>query len=401
MAASIEAMLEYDPFSKDIIHGDKYAVYRALRDESPVHYIPRFDAWAVSRFQDVWDVCADPVTFCSSQGTTAAHVLTKVQPVGHDLNSMDPPAHTRLRAELRRFFSPGRIRKLEATIRGFAIEAIEGFEERGACDAVTDFAQIVATDVGCEVAGFPREDRELLRSFVERFFERDPETDGMTEGGLAAFAEMLDYFVKLSASRRSQPAREDALGVLQRFEDDGGHPLSDEQISSHLFLLLVGGTDTFPKVFANLLLRLFQQPDDRARVTADPSLGTAAFNEVVRLDMPTQFMCRVLTRDYELHGQTLREGQPILLLYAAANRDEREFERPDDYDPWRRSERSLAFSHGTHACIGLHVARAEGQIALEELLRRFPEYEIDTEGLERYGTEFVQGYSRMPTRWRP
>jgi len=294
---------------------------------------------------------------------------------------------------------PGRLAKLIPTFEGFVDDAIAEFEERGECDAVTEFAQVVATLVGCEVAGFPREDAAELRSLVDRFFDRDPEVQGMTETGLEALQGMFEYFARLSAKRRTQPERYDPIGILHKFEVNG-KKLSDEDVGSHLFLLLVGGTDTFPKVFANLLLRLHENPDTRAAVARDPDLGLAAFNEAVRVDMPTQLMCRLLLEDKEIHGHQLREGQPVVLLYASANRDEREFPDPERYDIQRQPPRSLSFSHGTHACIGLHVARLEGRIALRKLLERFPNYEIDTSRLERYATEFVQGYSSMPTRWR-
>ena len=392
-------MVQYDPFDHEIIYGNPHSVYQQLRDESPVHYVPQWDCWALSRFQDIWDACVDAKSYSAARGTTPAHLLTKVQQVTPTLNNMDAPDHTRLRAEMRKFFMPGRLAKLIPTFEGFVDDAIAEFEERGECDAVTEFAQVVATLVGCEVAGFPREDAAELRSLVDRFFDRDPEVQGMTETGLEALQGMFEYFARLSAKRRTQPERYDPIGILHKFEVDG-KKLSDEDVGSHLFLLLVGGTDTFPKVFANLLLRLHENPDVRAAVTRDPDLGLAAFNEAVRVDMPTQLMCRLLLEDKEIHGHQLREGQPVVLLYASANRDEREFPDPERYDIQRQPPRSLSFSHGTHACIGLHVARLEGRIALRKLLERFPNYEIDTSRLERYATEFVQGYSSMPTRWR-
>jgi cytochrome P450 len=163
--------------------------------------------------------------------------------------------------------------------------------------------------------------------------------------------------------------------------------------------LLIGGTDTLPKVLANLMLRLQQNPDQRAELAANPDLAVPAFNEAVRIDMPTQNMCRLLTRDVERQGVQMQAGQPIVLLYTAANRDEREFPDPERFEMHRNPPRSLGFSHGTHACIGLHVARKEGEVAIQEILSRFPEYEVDTSGLEKYATEFVQGYSAMPIRW--
>lgn len=393
-------MVDYDPFGRDIIYGDPHAKYKELREEAPVYYMEKWNTWALSRFQDVWDACMDQDSFIASKGSTSGHLMTRVQEVTPTLNTMDPPDHARLRSEMRKFFMPSRLRELVPTFEGFVDDAIAEWEERGECEAVSEFAQIVATRVGCKVAGFPEEDAGFLRDVVERFMERDPDIEGFTPGGLAALQEMYDYFAELSRKRRSQPEVYDPIGILQKFEV-GGRKLSDADIGSHLFLLLVGGTDTFPKVFANMLLRLQQNPDVRAEVVADPELGLQAFNEAVRVDMPTQFMCRTIARDFELHGHRLEAGQVVAFLYASANRDDREFENPDVYDIHRGAKRSLSFSHGTHACIGLHVARLEGRIALRKLLEKFPEYEIDTDGLERYATEFVQGYSKMPVRWRP
>jgi cytochrome P450 len=160
----------------------------------------------------------------------------------------------------------------------------------------------------------------------------------------------------------------------------------------------VGGTDTFPKVFANLAVRLFQHPDARARVVANPELAPDAFTEGLRVDMPTQFLGRTLTRDVEFHGTTLHEGQVVIFLYASANRDEREFEDPDRFDLDRRPPRTLGFGHGTHSCLGIHVARAEGLIGLGELLARAPEYELDLSRAEKHRTEFVQGYAHLPVK---
>jgi hypothetical protein len=163
-------------------------------------------------------------------------------------------------------------------------------------------------------------------------------------------------------------------------------------------LFLIGGSETFPKVFANLARRLFEHPSQRAAVAADPSLAPDAMIEALRYDMPTQFLGRTVVRDIELHGEKLRAGDVVLFLYASANRDPREFRDPDNFDIARRPPRILSFGHGTHACLGIHTAKAEGRIALEELLRRDPEYEIDLAGAQRLRTEFVQGFSHLPVR---
>ncbi len=391
-------MVHYDPFGKDVILGDPYAVYARLRDESPVHFLEKWDSWVLSRFQDIWDACMDTEAFITSQGTTPGQLLTRVQPVTPTLNTIDPPEHTRLRAEMRKFFMPRRLAEFEPVFERYVDEAIDEWAEQGACDAVTDFAQPLATRVGCKVAGFPEEDGPFLRGVVDRFMGRDPEIEGLTPDGLAALQEMFDYFAELSARRRREPSRHDPIAILHDFES-GGCKLTDAEVGSHLFLLLVGGTDTFPKVFASLLLRLFQQPETREQVAATPELGLAAFNETVRIDMPTQFLGRTLARDLEFQGRRMRAGQPVLFLYASGNRDDREFDRPDRFDIHRNPPRTLSFGHGVHACIGLHVARLEARIALRKLLERFRHYEIATDRLERHATEFVQGYSSMPIRW--
>lgn len=393
-------MVEYDPFDDEIIHGDPHLIYQRLRDESPVHYIEKWNTWALSRFQDIWEACSDTETYTAATGTTSAHLMTKVQPVTPMLNTMDPPDHTRLRAEMRKFFMPAQLKSLRPEIERIIESSIMKWESRGECDVVTEFAQEVATQVGCLVAGFPQEDGRTLGNLVDRFMARDPDIDGVSPDGLAALDEIYAYFEELSAARRRQTARLDPIGILQSFEV-AGRKLTDGEVGSHLFLLLVGGTDTFPKVFANLLLRLHESPDVRRSVARDPALALPAFNEAVRIDMPTQFMARALKRDISIHGKRLYEGQVAIFLYASGNRDEREFSSPGSFRLDRAAPRALSFGHGTHACIGLHVARLEGCIALTKLLEKFPHYEIDLGGLERYATEFVQGYSAMPIRWQP
>ena len=390
-------MVSYDPFAPEMIHGDPQRVYKQLRDEAPVYLVERYECWALSRFEDVWKACDEP-RVSSARGSTAGHLLTKVQPLYRMLNTMDPPDHTRLRALLRPLFSPGRMRKLEVEFRRFIATTLDGLRDRKQVDVVAEFAQPLATFVACAVAGFPSEDGLMLRDLVNGFFDREPGVDGMTEAGVKAQAEMAAYFIGLAVERRRKPrAGDDALGVLLGFEQDG-RPIPDEEIAGNLSLLLIGGTDTLPKVFANTLHRLYRNPDQRARVAADPELAEDAFHEALRIDMPTQYMCRSLLGDWELHGQKMRAGQPILLLYTSANRDEREFPDPDTFRIDRRPPRHLGFSHGTHACLGLHAARAEARIGIQEWLARFPDYEVLESGIERFETEFVKGYSKMPVR---
>ena len=388
-------MVEYSPFAEEIIHGDPFPIYKALRDEAPLYYLEEYDAWALSRFEDVWNACAD-VNFSSVRGSTTGHILTKKLPLLRMLNIMEAPDHTKLRSTLRPHFGPGRMRKLLPEFRAYIEETLDALQDRDEIDVVTDFAQGLATFVACTVAGLPKEDGEMLRGLVAAFFERAEGVAGFTDEGVQAQAQMIEYFQALSAERRKRPGdADDVLNVLHGIELDGRR-MEDFEVATNMTLFLVGGTDTLPKVFANTMYRLHQNPDERDRVVADPARALDAFHEALRVDMPTQNMCRSLNQDTEMYGTKLKAGQPVLLLYAAANRDEREFPDPDAFLMDRNPTRHLGFGHGTHACLGLHAARAEATMGLQEMLRRFPNYAVREEGLVKFQTEFVQGYSNMP-----
>lgn len=388
-------MVDYDPFSAEIIHGDPYPIYRRLQDEAPVCRIERYGCFALSRFEDVWEACSHPA-YSVARGTTAGHLLTRIQPVAPMLNVMDPPHHTRLRAQLRGFFSPRRMKALEPEIRRFVVETLDCLAEKGEFDVVRDFAQPLSTFAASRVSGFPFEDGALMRDRIELVFSREEGTDAVTDAGVQAMQEIFEYFTRFSAERRKKPSEtHDVLAILHAFEADGRF-LADDEVASHLALFLIGGTDTLPKAFANAIVRLHDHPDQRAKVAADPTLATDAFNEALRIDAPTQYMCRLLLEDVEVRGEKMPAESPVLLLYAAANRDEREFPEPDSYRLDRRPPRFLGFSQGTHGCIGLHVARSEARIGIEEILARSPEYEIFRDRAEPYQNEFVKGLAKLP-----
>lgn len=389
-------MLDYDPFS-EAVRNDPHPIYRRLRDEAPAYYMGKYDAWALSRFQDIWHASSHPA-FSTARGAAPAQVLTKEQPVTPMINTMDPPDHTRLRAVIRRCFLPNHLRTLEPVARKLLDDLLDTAVERGEFDAVQDLGSRLSVHMACLAIGIPVEYGPLLHSLVVRFFRHDPDAEGMTADGLAALQELSDCCVELvRGARRSPSNAPEALAALARFELDGRR-FSDEEAASHVSMLVIGGTETFPKTLANGLLRLWQHPDQRARLAADLTGVPDGYDEILRYDMPTQFLCRTLLRDVALHGQILRAGQGAILLYASANRDEREFARPDVFDSARRPRRILSFGAGTHACLGKHVARMEGRLSLEAILARIPRYEVDLAGAERLCTEFVQGFAKLPIR---
>lgn len=390
--------LEYDPFSEEVMR-DPYPIYQRLRKEAPCYYLGKWDCWALSRFEDIWQASMDAERYSTAQGTTAAHLLTRIQPVTPMLNLMDPPQHTQLRSRIRRFFTPGRVNQLQPRIAQIVEEAFAPALESGGCDLYNDVAARISVRVACLANGFPMEDADMLNGLVWRFFARQEGVEGMTEDGVAAMMEMAAYFAELIKARRARPDPEGSVVDTVLDIEIDGRRLGDEEAGSHLSMFLIGGAETFPKVFSSGVYLLWKHPEQRARCAAEPGLIPDAFNETLRFDMPTQFLMRTLKADVELHGERMRKGRPVMFLYPSANRDEREFEHPDRFQVGRRPTRILSFGHGTHACIGAHFARMEGRLALETLLARAPEYQVQEDQLKRIRTEFVQGWESMPVRY--
>jgi cytochrome P450 len=392
-------MIDYDPFGDQALE-DPYPLYRDLREQSPVHYLEKFDCWALSRFKDIWTVSADGERFSVREGTSAPQLLSKVLPVFPNLNHVDPPNHTELRGDLWRFFTPRAVRGFEERLRTLTRERLEALRPLGGFDVMSDLAFPVSSRMACIMVGFPEEDADELVGQVRRFFRREDGVEGMTEDGMAAYEEMNLYLQDLTRRRLAEGAEADSpVNILIRRETLDGERPSVEVRGSHLMLMLLGSTETFPKTFASALYRLAEHPDQRAEVLADLSLIPDAFDEVLRYDAPTQFLCRTASCDVEIRGTTIREGRPVMLLYPSGNRDPREYDDPDRFDIHRRPGRMLTFGTGIHRCMGVHFARLEGRVLLEETLRAIPDYEVVESGVHQERTEFVRGFRTLPIQF--
>jgi cytochrome P450 len=387
-------MVDYHPYSEEIFD-DPYPVYRQLRDEQPAYYVEEFDAWFLSRFEDIWQLNMNFKALSSANGTTPGHLLVGDTPVNTSLASMDTTRHSAHRGLISPTFKPGAVRTLEGQVRKFAEDAADSILPRGEFDVVHDYAANIAIRTVCMIGGFPVEDADQLLGWVNPIFEREPGKRGMPEAGHLAAREMYLYFLDLIKQHQANPdATSGLLNLLLTTDLEGG--LEPLDMAAYCTLLLIGGTDTFPKSFANMLLRLYENPQQGERVRANPDLILDAFHESLRYRTPTQMLGRTLLRDVEIHDQTLREGQKVMFLFASANRDEREFPDPDEFDLERRPPRHLAFGVGPHLCLGMHVARLEAKLGLEALFARIGKFEIDLDRAERLRTEFVQGFKSLP-----
>ena len=400
-------MVDYDPFSERM-RTDPFPVYAQLRAESPVHYVERLDAWALALFEDVWNAGQDnehfdqPGPSFQNVGDDAPPIFQAEDPGRRTIFTMNPPNHTALRKALTKHFSQGAIRRLEDDVRAQVRGCLAAALPTGRMDAIADLAGQVSVAVACRLIGLPAADGPMLSKIVARYFAREPGVEGMAPDALAAAVELHQYLIAATQERRRRGAAQpdDMLSVYlaQAFD---GKPYDDEEMAGHLMTLVVGGTETLPKVFAGGVLQLARHPDQRARLAADPSRVNAAFTEILRYEMPTQFLTRKVRRDVELRGRKLREGQGVLLLYRSANRDANEFPDPDRFDIDRQAPRILSFGHGTHVCLGQHAARLEARIMFEELLAALPEYEVPDEGVVRAHSEFVDGYLAMHMEFAP
>jgi cytochrome P450 len=389
-------MIDYDPYSDEVL-ADPHVFYDRLREEAPAYFVEKYNAWALTRFEDVWSAAADPDRFSSTSGTMPAQVLTKEQPVIPILNYVDPPEHTELRGIFQSSFAPREVRRMESRVRAAAVPLLEKCFEMGRFDAVQDFAMPFATRVAADIIGVSAGDMPSMIDWMQRFFAHDPDDGSMTSDGIAALEEVNSFGADLTRSRRRRPndAR-DAVNALLDFEKRTGKAFADEEAGMHLGMLVIAGAETSAKAISLMISLLAAHPDQRRFLIEDPGLIVDGFHETLRYDNPTQFLCRTVARPTELHGQKLMPGQGVMLLYAAGNRDPREFDRPTVFDVTRRPPRILSFSVGRHLCLGIHVARLEARVAIEEILSRFPNYEVDFDAAETIRTEFIRGYTTLP-----
>lgn len=398
--------VEYDPFSPEVM-ADPYPIYRELRARHRAYRMDEYDAWALPRFDDVWQVLSDRERFSIVEGPVfhrdrllrhndGAPDTELHRPV-RSFSMLDPPHHTRLRQAMIEPFRPRAVTPLEADVRALAAARLDELSGRDGFDVRHDYASPVSAAVAACVIDLPAADGVSLVTLVNRYVQREPGQAGISAEGMAAREEIDNYLRDFVASRRRAARRDppDVVDGLLAF-DSGQGPLGDAEIVDQLVTLFIGGTETLPKVVGGGAYELWRNPEQRAGIVADPTLAIAAFEEMLRHELPLQFVGRTLLTDAEVAGEHMRAGQRVVLMLISANRDEREFAEPDRFDVTRHMERHLGLGHGVHVCIGAHVARLEGVVMIQELLARYPRYDVDDTELVREASEFQVGWATMP-----
>lgn len=386
--------MHFDPFDSTL-QLDPYPTYRWLRDESPVHWNDERGFWTLSRFDDVWAAVHDPLRLSSAKGIVigqediGAGDLMEAMPM---MIMMDPPRHDELRRLVSRAFTPRAIAKMEEAVRVTARQLLDELAGTEA-DLLPAFAGPLPITVIAEMLGVPTDDREKFREWSDLLVRIDPNEPESVEGAMHGSAELFGYLPPLIADRRADPA-DDLLSAMTLAEHDG-RTMTDDEIAGTAFLLLTAGNETTTNLIANMTMVLGTDPALRQSLLDDPSLIPAATEEVLRLESPVQGLARTATTDVEFGDATIEEGQQVLLLFGAANRDDREFPDADQLVLDREADRTLAFGHGIHYCLGATLARLETRVAFEELLARIPDFEI-ADGARRVPSALVRGYEHLP-----
>jgi len=393
--------LVYNPYAF-AVHDDPYAVYARLRGEAPAYWNPDLRFWALSRFGDVLEAFRDFGTFSSTGGVAleSRRDRSRERPAFEQLIEMDPPDHTVFRQLLSRVFTVRRMSEMEDEVRRIVSGYVDAVVELGEADLVADITSPFPMDVISAVLGISEADRPFLRRVSDQILVREDGSMQMPREALEGMFEMLDYFQD-DLDRRSTTGDEGLISDLIVLEVDG-RALTEAELLGFCVLLVIAGHETTTKMVSNGIEILSRHPDQRDELVADPGLTPGAVEEVLRFHNSTQYMHRTLTRDHEMHGGQMSEGDSVLLLIGAANHDEREFgPTAEEFDIHRRPERHLAFGYGAHFCLGAALARLEGRVALEEIHRRLPDYEVDHDAKVRFHSSNVTGWAKLPIRFTP
>ncbi|MEE9415366.1 MAG: cytochrome P450, partial [Acidimicrobiales bacterium] len=357
--------------------------------------------WVLSRFDDVLEGFRDYETFSSAGGVALENRRAIDQRPGdfHSMIEMDPPDHTQFRKLVGRVFTNRRVAAMEDEIRAIFVGYLDRVADAGRADVVADLSSPFPMDVICASLGVRESDRAELCSYSDKVLIREDGSMRIPHVAAEGMFALIQYFIDDFAARRSVGVDKSDPGLvaeLLELEVDG-RSLTDEELLGFCTLFIIAGHETTTKMVANAVELLSHHPEQQAAVAADLDLVPGLIEEVLRFHNSTQYMHRTLTRDTEIHGQAMLAGQSVLLLVGAANHDEREFgASAEEFDIERTPDRHLGFGYGAHFCMGAALARMEGKIAMEEIMGRIGNFEVDHAAKVRFHSGNVTGWSSLP-----
>ena len=392
------------------IDGPPHELFRELRSECPVHWsarMPEFPAedgyWSVTTADGVFEVSRDWETYSSELGgiTAATNAALPLELTRAMFIGMDPPKHDRVKALFQRGFTPKRIAEHEDEIRAITIDVLDQLQGRETCDLVTDVAQPVVSRVIGSFMGLPPGDDVVWADLMNTILgANDPDVnpDGVRTVMERDVPEVFRRCGELIADRRANPT-DDLTSVLVHAEIDG-QKLEEHEIVMGFFLLMAAGNDSTKATYCSAMLALLEDPAQREQLLADPGLAPSAVEEALRMFPAFAHFRRTATKDTELLGTPIKQGDKVVMWYVSSNRDETRYEDPDHFDVTRNPEHQAFGAGGRHFCLGTALARLELRILIEETLARYPQMELDGEA-KYVVSGFVNQLRTLPVRLGP
>jgi cytochrome P450 len=390
-----ESDIYYDPFNKEI-DKDPHPLWKRMRDEAPLYRNEKFDFWALTRYDDVEKALVDWDSYRSGRGSTLETIMAGFDiPPGLILME-DPPIHDLHRGLLSRVFTPKAMNAIEPKVREFCARTLDPLMEADGFDFIADLGAVMPMLTIGMLLGIPEEDQVAIRDRIDeglRLGDGDEVPAGdLAFAGFELFSDYIDW-------RADHPSDDLMTKLIEaEFEDETGttRRLTKEEIVTYVMLLAGAGNETTTRLIGWTGKLLAEHPDQRHELAADRSLVPQAIEEVLRMEAPSPVQARTVNRDVEYYGETVREGSIMVILNGSGNRDDRHFPDGDRFDIHRAIDHHLSFGYGMHFCLGAALARLEGRVALDEVLKRFPTWEVDWDNAVQARTSTVRGWERLP-----
>jgi cytochrome P450 len=386
----------FDPYDGEL-NANPYPMFRRLREEHPLYYNAQHDFYALSRFSDVNKALVDHEAFSSARGAIVELIKANIEIPPGTVIFEDPPIHDVHRKLLARMFTPRKINALEPKIREFCTQSLDPLVGTERFDFITDFGAQMPMKVISSLLGIPEDDQEMIRDYGNAQLRTEAgKPMSAAENGMVS-GEVFEAYIDWRADHPSDDIMTELLNV--EFTDQTGtvRRLRREELLVYLNVVAGAGNETTTRLIGWAAKVLAENPDQRRELVENPALIPQAVEELLRFEPPAPHVARYVTRDVECYGQTVPEGSVMMMLIGAAGRDHRQFPPDGDvFDIHREQRQHLAFSVGTHYCLGSALARLEGRIALEEILKRFPEWDVDMANASLSPTSTVRGWDSMP-----
>lgn len=403
--AKIDEPLYYDPYDFEI-DSNPYPIWKRMRDEAPLYYNEKLDFYALTRYEDVKRCLKDYDTFISGKGTIMELIKANFPPQPGMIIFEDPPIHDIHRALLRKVFTPAAIEALEPHVREFCRQSLDPLVGLEGFDFIKNLgAEMPMRTIGM-LLGIPEADQVSIRDHVNNSLNlKEGEVPGTDNDGVFRFKEkdgsdvnIYKLFSDYLKWRKDNPS-DDLMTRLMtiEFEDEHGvtRCLSRKEVLGYVNLIAGAGNETTTRLIGWAGKVLADFPDQLEQLANDPQLIPNAIEELLRFEAPSPVQARYVAKDVELYGKTVPAGSVMLLINGSANRDERKFEDPDRFDIHRKPDH-MTFGQGIHFCLGSHLAKLEGRVALEEVLKRFPRWRVDWQNAKQARTSTVRGWETLP-----